>query len=275
MPIGSRAGRFGLALVGLALAICMTPVRGEAPRVISLAPHLTELAYAAGAGDTLVGAVAWSDYPESAQDLARIGDAFQLNLERITMLKPTLALAWEGGTSPASAKRLEATGIQTIWVRIRSLDDIGTALAEIGRRLGRTASGAQAAARFRAALAARPSVPETQRQPAFYQISEQPLFTLGKRHILSEVLHRCGAYNVFDDLAVEAAPVDFETVIARRPVFIIAGAQSIEHDALARWRRYLALLPENVRLVEVNPDTLIRPTPRIIDGMDQLCQKLR
>jgi iron complex transport system substrate-binding protein len=223
----------------------------------------------------LVGVVAWSDYPKAAQALPQIGDAFQFNLERITMLRPNVALAWQGGTNQAVAERLESMDITVFWIQTQSLDDIGQALADVGRALGREATGARAAAEFRSALAARPPIPESQRQPAFYQISEQPLFTLGKRHIISEVLHRCGAYNVFDDLDVEAAAVEFETVIARQPEIIIAGTPSVGNDALARWRQFLELLPPTARLVEVNPDTLIRPTPRIIEGMDQLCQKIR
>jgi len=275
MPIESRGCRFGLAALGLILAIEFSPVCAETPRAITLAPHLTELAYAAGGGRTLVGVVAWSDYPEAAKDLPRIGDAFQFNLERITMLAPSVALAWRGGTSRATAERLEAMGIEVVWIQIRSLDDIGQALADIGEALGQPAKGAEAAEKFRFALADRPPVPRGQRRPAFYQISEQPLFTLGNRHILSELLHHCGAYNVFDDLDVEAAAVEFETVVARQPEIIIAGNQSPAHDALARWRQFRELLPDHTRLIEVDPDTLIRPTPRIIGGIDQLCHKLR
>ncbi|MEE4297210.1 MAG: helical backbone metal receptor [Wenzhouxiangella sp.] len=276
MPIESRCWQqLGLAVLGLVLAVHCSPTRAETPRAITLAPHLTELAYAVEGENALVGVVAWSDYPEAAKDLPRIGDAFQFNLERITMLAPTVALAWRGGTNPALAQRLQSMDIDVVWIQIRSLDDIAQALTDVGTALGQAASGAQAAAQFRSALANRPPIPKNQRRPAFYQISEQPLFTLGKRHILSELLHRCGAYNVFDDLDVEAAAVEFEAVIARQPEIIIAGRQFPTHDALAHWRQFRELLPDHTRFIEVDPDTLIRPTPRIVQGMDQLCQKLK
>ncbi len=261
-------------MLGLALWVGLSPSLAQTPRAITLAPHLTELVYAVDGESALVGVVAWSDYPEAATDLPQIGDAFRFNLERIAMLEPSVALAWRGGTDQAVAQRLASMDIEVVWIEIRSLDDIAQALVDVGQALGQAERGERAAAKFRSALADRPPFPEDQRRPAFYQVSEQPLFTLGKRHIFSELLHHCGAYNVFDDLDVEAAAVEFETVIARQPEVIIAGSQTGHQDALARWREFRELLPDNVKLIEVDPDTLIRPTPRIIGGIDQLCQKL-
>ncbi|HMA97988.1 MAG TPA: helical backbone metal receptor [Wenzhouxiangella sp.] len=263
-----------LALGILALTLC-NPVISEPVeklRVIALAPHLAELVYSAGGGESLIGTVAWSDYPPAARELPRIGDAFRLDLERIMMLDPDLALAWRGGTPSAAAQRLEALGIEVIWIPIRTLDDIGKALEQLGQRLGHSISGQRAAAAFRAALAARPPFPPEDRQPAFYQVSDRPLFTLGNRHIVGEVLHRCGAYNVFSDLDTEAAAVDFEAVLARRPAVIIAGAEPGDENVLERWQKNSELLAQPVRFIEIAPDTLIRPTPRIIDGIDQLCR---
>lgn len=257
-------------LIVLGLGFTLSPAAAQPPRVIALAPHLAELVFAAGAGDALVGTVAWSDYPAAAADLPVIGDAFRLDLERIVGLNPDLALAWEGGTPAAAAKRLETLGIEVAWIRIRELADIGLSLIEIGERLGHPERGRAAAEDYRSALAARPQPPEP-RQPAFYQVSERPLYTLGGRHILTEVLARCGARNIFSDLDVEAAAVAYEAVLARQPQVIIAGTEPGGDDPLARWRRDLDLLPDAPTLIALDPDTLIRPTPRIIEGIDLLC----
>ncbi|MEE4638593.1 MAG: cobalamin-binding protein [Wenzhouxiangella sp.] len=264
-----------LATLFMMLALGAAPgfARTQPPRVIALAPHLAELAFAAGAGDTLVGTVAWSDYPDEAAALPVIGDAFRLDLERIVGLDPDLALAWQGGTPAAAAKRLETLGIEVMWIRIRGLTDIGTALTALGQRLGHSEQGRAAAEAYRSALAARPPAPETHLQ-AFYQVSERPLYTLGGRHILGEVLSRCGARNIFADLDVEAAAVDYEAVLARKPQVIIAGNEPDGDDPLARWRHDRGLLPDELTLIALDPDTLIRPTPRIIEGIDLLCARL-
>ncbi|NDY95905.1 helical backbone metal receptor [Wenzhouxiangella limi] len=282
MPTGSRVRgsgfrvRTGLA-VGLMLALALSaatePAGAQPPRVIALAPHLAELAFAAGAGDALVGTVAWSDYPAEAAELPLIGDAFRLDLERVLGLDPDLALAWEGGTPAAAAERLEELGIEVAWIRIGRLEEIGSALVEIGRRLGRPDRGQQAAKDYRSALAERPEPAEAD-LPTFYQVSERPLYTLGGRHILTEVLRRCGARNIFADLDVEASAVDYEAVLARQPAVIVAGTEPGGDDPLQRWRRDRDHLPDDLSLIAVEPDTLIRPTPRIIDGIDLLCRLL-
>ena len=264
-----------LRALTLAAALFGQPAWAEPPRVIALAPHLAELVFAVDAGETLVGTVAWSDYPPEAAELPRIGDAFRLDLERIIGLDPDIALAWEGGTPAAAAERLAGLGIELVWVRTRSLEEIATALTELGRHLGRPDAARAAVDRFRRALAARPVQPTETRIPAFYQVSDRPLYTLGGRHIINEVLARCGARNVFADLDSEAAAVDFEAVLARRPLLIIAADEPGQADRLARWRSNRSSLPDQARLIEVNPDTLIRPTPRIIEGLDELCAAIQ
>lgn len=272
---GVRAGlTVGLVLVlALALGGAAEPAGAKPPRVIALAPHLAELVFAAGAGESLVGTVAWSDYPAEAASLPVIGDAFRLDLERVIGLDPDIALAWEGGTPGAAAQRLEKLGIEVAWIRVRTLDDIGSALVELGRRLGYPERGQSAASDYRLALAKRPE-PSEARQPVFYQVAERPLYTLGGRHILTEVLRRCGARNIFADLDVEAAAVDYEAVLARQPAVIVAGTEPDGDDPLQRWRRDRDHLPDDLSLIAVEPDTLIRPTPRIIEGIDLLCRLL-
>ena len=275
--IGVRGSGFrfqGALLLVLGLGFFAQAALAERPRVIALAPHLAELVFAAGAGEALVGTVAWSDYPAEAAALPVIGDAFRLDLERILGLDPQLALAWDGGTPPAAAERLAELGIEVLWIRTRTLAEIAEALGLLGERLASAESAQTAAQAFLDALAQRPPVHEDARVPAFYQVSERPLFTLGARHIINEVLARCGLANIFADLDLEAAAVDFEAVLVRRPEVIVIGQETGNSNPLSRWQRAQPQLPEVVRFIEVDPTTLIRPTPRIIEGMDALCGQL-
>jgi len=246
----------------------------EPPRTITLAPHLTELVYAVGGEAALVGVVAWSDYPSAAQQLPHIGDAFRLDLERIVALQAEQALAWTGGTPPEAARRLEQLGLTVHWIETRNLNQIGGALRQIGSALGMTAVAEDAAAAFDTALQDR-----RQHRPAvndlsvFYQVSAQPLFTLGGQHVINEVFELCGAHNVFADLNTEASAVDREAVLARSPDVILIGSNGDSHDASSVQSD--PILVEQATVIVINADFLVRPTPRLLQGINELCIQLQ
>ncbi|RFF27907.1 cobalamin-binding protein [Wenzhouxiangella sp. 15181] len=248
----------------------------EKPRVVSLAPHLTELAFAAGAGDTLVGVVAYSDWPEAARKLPRIGDAFRFDLETILGLDADLALAWRGGTPKAVADRLKELGIEILWIETSTLSDIAAALEQIGTRLGTPEHGREAAEAYRQDLASlRASGPDEVDVTVFYQVSARPLFTLGGRHVITEVFESCGARNVFADLDTEATAIDREAVITRSPELIIAGINEPADDPLSVWRDTRMVEDGHTRLEAVDPERLVRPTPRIVEGIEHVCELVR
>ena len=259
-------------LAGLAWLMAQTAIGDDTRRVITLAPHLTELVFAVGAQDRLVGVVDYSDFPPTAQELPRIGDAFRFDYERILTLEADLALAWRGGTSAQVGEALEALGIELLWIETRRLEQIPSALRQLGSALDHHAGGARAASRFETeveALRARLD-PQAPTLAVFYQVSARPLYTLGCRHILNEVLALCGMRNIFDKLDVEAAVVDREAVIAADPDLILAPTGA--GNPFADWPRGSL---DSIRRVEVDPDRLIRPTPRLIDGARDLCQRGR
>lgn len=241
--------------------------------MISLAPHLTELVYTAGAGDTLVGVVAWSDWPAAARELPRIGDAYRFDLETILGLDADLALAWRGGTPTAIVERMEALGLEVMWVETRSLADIASALEAIGNRLGSAETARTVAADYLERLESLRQSNDDLRSDVsvFYQVSAQPLFTLGGRHVITEVFETCGARNVFADLDTEAAAVDREAVVARAPDLIIAGRNDTGTDPLETWRDSLLSQGGATRLESVDAERLVRPTPRIIEGIEFVC----
>lgn len=254
--------------------ITVSSAAEDGRRAISMAPHLTELAFAAGVGDRLVGVVDYSDYPERATELPSIGNAFRFDLEQILALEPDLALAWRGGTPSQTVERIIRLGIDVVWVETRTLDDIADALALVGERLGGAEAGQTAAREFRQAL-------EDNERPArqnllrvFYQVSPRPLYTLGGRHVINEVFQRCGLVNIFAGLDTEAAVVDFEAVLDAEPDWIVAGRAdgNAASDPLERWRDSSLVDPGRVRLLEVDAELLIRPTPRILAGIEHLCQ---
>ncbi len=286
MPISCKAIDCSLHRLGwLSLVLCLigVPAHGQSssPRLITLAPHLTELAYAAGAGPHLVGVVAYSDYPEEARRLPTIGDAFRFDIERILSLQADTALAWSGGTPLAVAHQLQSLGIEVLWLETRTLDQIAQALLAIGQVLEDQSTSIQAAEAFDQALRQyNPSamtIDQTNRVKIFYQISERPLYTFGGRHVINEVFERCGAVNVFSDMDTEALQVDKEAVIARTPTMILVGidpgTSSSNDQDLTHWQsQYQSLAGTTLHGVDAN--LLVRPTPRIIDGIEKLCTLL-
>ncbi|MDH4051735.1 MAG: cobalamin-binding protein [Rubrivivax sp.] len=244
-----------------------------ARRIVSIAPHLTELLFAAGAGERVVAVSAWSDHPAAAKSLPRIGDAAMLDLERIVALQPDLVIVWKDGSSAQQLQRLAVAGLPIYASDARSLAHIGVTLRRLGHLAGTDAVAEARASEFEARLAAL-RAGYAQRRPlaAFYQIWQQPLMTVNGRHVISEALQVCGARNVFGDLKLATPTVDVEAVLLARPDVIVTGrAGSDGPDPLARWRSLKSL---HAALVTVDPDTLNRASDRIVQGIEELCVKL-
>ncbi|BBE09317.1 Vitamin B12 ABC transporter, B12-binding component BtuF [Mycoavidus cysteinexigens] len=252
-----------------------------AKRVISLAPHITELIYAAGGGAALRGAVMYSDYPEAAKQLPRVGDYQALDLERIIALKPDLVIAWRYGNVERQLEALRQLNIPIFYSAPHQLDDIALTLENFGALLGARATAAQAATLLRAEIKAlRQRYAQSTPIRVFYQISERPLITLNGKQVVSEVIALCGGRNVFAHLAPVAPVISAEAVLAADPQAIIvtlpSGSTTEQPlSSLERWRRWpqLAATQHNA-LFSIHADLIDRPTPRIAQGAAQLCEAL-
>ncbi len=248
-----------------------------AQRIVSLAPHVTELVYAAGAGAKLVGVVQYSDYPEAARAVPRVGSYTAVDMEAVVALKPDLVIAWKSGNRNQQYDRLERLGIPVFVNEPRSLDDVARSIETFGRLAATSAEAGAAATAFRArrdALAAR----HAQRPPVevFYRIWNRPLMTINGKHLISDVMALCGGHNVFADLPILAPTVTEEAVLAAAPQAIVAsGMGESRPEWLDSWRRWTAL-PAVARdnLFFIPPELLQRHTPRILDGATRLCEQL-
>lgn len=248
-----------------------------ATRIVALAPDLVEMVFDVDAGNTLVGAVDYSDYPEAAKHLPRVGDAFRVDLERLAALKPDMVLAWEGGTPQALVDKLRALKLPVLSLGTRELDDIGANLETLGVVTGHGDSAQRAAEFYRARLAQlRGRYAGTAPLRVFYEISAEPLFTVGREQSISRLIELCGGRNIFVDLAELAPSVNLESVIARDPQAIVTG--SGEGDAAARlkqWQRWSELAAVRAgNLFTANDDWISRATPRLLDAGEQLCEDL-
>ncbi|MGS0896598.1 cobalamin-binding protein [Burkholderia stagnalis] len=252
-----------------------------AQRVISLAPHVTELIYAAGGGAKLVGTVTYSDYPPAAKSVPRVGDNKSLDLERIAALKPDLIVVWRHGNAERQTDALRALRIPLFFSEPKHLDDVPSSLRRLGALLGTQPAADAAATSFatdiaalRARYAARPPV------TVFFQVWDRPLMTLNGAHLINDVITLCGGRNVFASLKPLAPTLTDEAVLAANPETIVTtsgGATRSDEPlpSLARWRAWPALTAvARGNLFAIDGDLLTRPAPRIAQGAAQLCEDL-
>lgn len=246
-----------------------------AQKIVSLAPHATELLFAAGAGNHVVGVSEFSDFPPPARRIASIGSAAALDLERIVALKPDLVVAWSSGNSATQIARLKTLGIPVFESEPRDFAAIAGNIERLAQLAGTETAGHAAAQAFRArldSLAAHYAKSPPVR--VFYQIWDKPLMTLNDSHMASAVLRLCSGRNIFGGLRQLAPVVGIEDVVRADPEVIIGGTGA-ENNALDSWRRFPKMTAvARGNLMTANPDLLTRPGPRIIDGAEQICSLL-
>lgn len=240
-------------------------------RIISLTPHLTELLFAVGAGAQLVGTDSASDYPDAARALPRVGDYSRINFERILALKPDLILVWVGGNRAADIHGLKKMGVPVLHTQATRLDDVARLLRLVGQVSGHAGAGEAAAKVYSARLEAL-QVRGGRKPPVrvFYQVWDRPLMTVGGAHWISDALALCGARNVFADLRGLSPVVSLEAVLKRAPALIVSGSDA--PDMRRQWQRFASLpAVKNHAFVRVDADRLHRLTPRLIEGVADLC----
>lgn len=247
-----------------------------AQRIVSLAPDLTELVYAAGSGAALVGASAYSDYPAAAKQLPRIGDAFRLDTERVLALRPDLVLAWQGGTPVSLIERLRTLNLPVLVIGTQRLADIASNLESIGRATGHEEAADAAAQSFLEGLdQLRKAYANRDPVRVFYEISATPLYTIGGTQIINRMLELCGGRNVFADLHPLAASVGLESVLARDPQAVVTGDDPAAAMRLEQWQRWPQMSAVRTgSLYRISGDLLDRATPRVLQGGKQLCEDL-
>lgn len=254
----------------------------SAERIVALSPHLTELAFAAGAGPKLVGVVEFSDYPAEARALPRVGDAFRLDLEALAGVKPDLILGWPSGNSPPALERLRRLGYRVMELEPRHLSDVGDQIEAIGRLAGTEVEARKAADAWRNGLAAlRSQYRQAQPGRVFYQIAPQPLITVNREHFIGQAIELCGGQNIYAAVPALTPVVSVESVLAEAPDVIVASdftrgpGSPAEGSPLDVWRGW-GKLPAVARrrLYVIDPDLMSVPGPRLLAGITQLCSLL-
>ncbi|MEJ2107077.1 MAG: cobalamin-binding protein [Acidiferrobacteraceae bacterium] len=286
----NRSGKVAAAALALVL-VCPFPAAAKvqarddnqalvtlprpAHRIISLAPHATEMLFAIGAGARVVGVSQYSDWPPQARSLPRVSGAAGLDVERILAAKPDLVIAWRSGTPALALQKLRDLGLPVFVSEPRRLADIPDTLERLGILSGHTGEARKIARRMRQSVSAlRQKYGARRRLRVFYEIWQQPLMTIGGTHYLNDVLHLCGGENVFAANRELNFTVGVEAVLAARPDVILAGRskKSGWQDFWKRWTGIPAVA--NRQLYGIPADLVHRPGPRLLQGARQICRDL-
>ena len=248
-----------------------------ARHIVSLAPYITELLFAAGAGNTVTGASEYSDYPAAARRIPRIGGGGGLDLERILALHPDLVVAWQSGNPAGQLQRLRELGLVVFVSEPRSLAAIPRTITRLAQLAGTEAAAQPVTDDFNRRLdALRHSYRGRARVRVYYQVWDQPLMTVNGTHLISDVIRLCGGSNVFAELPELTPHIDIESVLQRDPqVIVVAAGRDESGRQLAPWRHWTRLTAVSKgQLYEIERDLLVRHTPRILEGAEQLCRIL-
>jgi iron complex transport system substrate-binding protein len=244
-----------------------------ARRVISLAPHLTELVFAAGGGPRLVGVIRYSDYPAEASKLPVVGDAFALNFETIAKLKPDLVLVWSSGLNDRQKARLRSLKLPVFEIEIRDVEGIAHTLHTLGRLMGTSATADEVAQdiesrwnRLRATYSRRRPV------RVFFQLWGDPLMTVNGEHLISHAISACGGVNVFASLPALTPTVSWEAAVVSDPQLILTAGSKSEPPAPGRWRQFGQVdAVKHQRIATLDGNLINRMGPRFVQGAEQLC----
>ena len=280
------AGLAGLATAGLAAqAQAAITVRDDAGltvtvakpalRVVSMAPSVTELLFAAGGGSQIVGAVNYSDYPEAAKRIPRIGSNREIDMELLISLKPDLIVAWRHNSSERQIEMVRRLGVPVFQSDPQTLDGIPDAVLRLGQLLGTDAAARTTATQLREQLAGlRAKYANRSTVRTFYQVWDKPLYTLSGKHILTDAMKLCGGENIFDKLTVTAPIVSIESVLQANPEAIIATAEK-NYGGVELWKPYgtLAAVRSN-NLFTLDGHLLNRAGPRMVQGTAAMCEVL-
>ena len=253
----------------LALLISAPAWLVAAPRVITLSPANTELAFAAGI--TPVGVSAWSDYPAAAKEIEQVASWQGINLERIVALHPDVVLAWKEGNAERQVNQLRSLGITVLWVDSHSIEEIAATRRQLAKWSPQPEKAEQAAATLLHGYAQlKAQYAKAPKKRVFMQFGFNPIFTSNKSAIQNQILEVCGGQNIFADSRVAWPQVSREQVLMRQPQVIVAAGDAGQIPKIQHYWASQLTIP----IIPLNSDWFERASPRIILAAKQLCTAL-
>ena len=254
-------------------------IRLEKPaeRIISLAPSVTELLFAIGAGSQVVGVIEYSDFPPEAKTLQVVGRFDLLDIEKILELDPDLIIGWKSGNPRTSIEQLKRLGLSVYLVELNDLPSISTQMESLSKLAGTTIEAKEAINHFNQtyeSLVTQYSNRESVR--TFYQVWESPIITTGGQELMNDIIELCSGENIFNAIDQIAPKVSLEAVIIANPEVIIGSGVGLTRPEWLNdwesWPSLKAVSEEHVYFIP--PDLVQRQTPRTLIGTKQMCEHI-
>lgn len=247
-------------------------IPAPAKRIISLAPHLTELLFSLEVGAQLVGTSRYSDYPRAALDIPVIGDAFSVNVETVVDLQPDIIFAWSTGGANRALDRLGKLGYAIYLNEAKTIGGIGRTIVAMAELVGKRERGRllqqqleRRVAELRRANAQLPTV------RVFFQISDQDLYTVNKHHLIGQAITVCNGENVFAEETITVPLVSKESIVMTAPDIIVISKP--EKGSVSPWeKRWSDYSGFGEKLRWIDPGLISRPSLRMLTGIEQLCE---
>ena len=252
-----------------------------AQRIVSLAPHLTEILFEIGVGDKVIATVSYADFPDAAKLIPRVGDAFSINVEKVVALQPDIIFAWETGGANKSLLQLERLGFKVFKNEAPSLEGIAETVRNISILVGEAEVGQQLSTRYLRALKGLQVEPSPSVLPSansltkvFFQISDQDLYTVSDRHLIGQGMTLCGAKNLFAHVPISVPLANLESVLKGQPEIVFITRLPGEPVSFweGRWRK---LLGSQVQIIPIDPNLISRPSLRMLDGIEFMCSAIK
>ena len=253
-------------------------LKQPARKVISLSPGLTELVYAAGGAEQLKAVVSYSDFPEQAKKLPQVGSYNSLDIEKILILQPDLVIAWKSGNPKHQIEQLKKLGLTVYISEPKDFMDIPVTMKTFGQLMATETIAEQNADNFIKQFNLLKLTYQRNNNKVlkrtFIQIWNNPVMSINENHLISKVITLCGGSNIFAQTKSLTGSPSIESILEKDPEIIIAtGMADTSQTWLNRWRQWPFLSAvKNNRLYATNPDHLVRHTPRILLGIEAVCQ---
>ncbi|TWX59499.1 cobalamin-binding protein [Colwellia hornerae] len=270
-----------LSLVAISLLLMAIAAKSfaeqPAQRIVALAPHIVEMLFDIGAGDKIVGAVAYSDYPKAALDIPRVGSYHGMQIEKLLALNPDLVIVWKSGNSQSDIDKMKRLGLKIVFSNPVDIADVATELRYFGGLTGHQQQAERVALAYEQRLKKlRLDNKTKQAIPVFYQLWSEPMMTINGTTWINQLIEVCQGVNVFKDNPTPYPKISTENVIVAQPhLMILPDENSDKPQPIIDWQKWPEIpAVKNNKFIHVDADLLHRFSTRMLSGIADMCEKI-
>lgn len=248
-----------------------------AERIVSLAPHITEMLFEIGAGEKVVATVDYANHPEAAKAIPRIGGHYGINIEKLLLLKPDLVLFWQGGNKAQDLAKMQQLGLNVVLNEPVYLEYVAKELVKLGKLTGNEQQAQQKADAFLTNLnVIKSRYASKNTLSTFYQLWSTPLMTINKDSWINQLVSACNARNIFSESPTKTPQVSIENVLVAKPdIIVIPDANSTSPQPSVGWESWPQIpAVTKQQIIHVNGDVMHRFSPKMLSGLADMCHQI-